>query len=65
MKERVFGLRMDLDAGANIRRLHAYIRTINPRYQVAGRMERKIQQQPSWLLQQSQARNSAKLVRVK
>lgn len=65
MKERAFGLRMDLDVGANIRRLHAYIRTINPSYQVHGRMERKIKQQPSWLLKQSQARSAAKLIRVK
>lgn len=30
MKERVFHPRYDLDAGANIRRLHAYIRSISP-----------------------------------
>jgi len=32
MKERVFHPRYDLDAGANIRRLHAYIRSISPGY---------------------------------
>ena len=30
MKERVFHLRSELDAGANIRRLQAYIRSISP-----------------------------------
>ena len=30
MKERVFHLRYDLDPGANIRRLHAYVRSISP-----------------------------------
>lgn len=30
MKERVFHLRRELDAGTNIRRLQAYIRTISP-----------------------------------
>lgn len=32
MKERAFHLRQELDAGANIRRLHAYIRSISPGY---------------------------------
>lgn len=32
MKERVFHLRYDLDPGANIRRLQAYIRSISPGY---------------------------------
>ncbi len=32
MKERIFHARNDLDAGANIRRLHAYIRSISPGY---------------------------------
>lgn len=30
MKERVFHLRRELDAGTNIRRLQAYIRSISP-----------------------------------
>ena len=30
MKERVFHMRHELDPGANIRRLHAYIRSISP-----------------------------------
>lgn len=54
MKERIFHLRYDLDPGANIRRLHAYIRTVNPKYTVASRMERKIQ-----------ARRATKLIRIK
>lgn len=30
MKERIFHFRHELDAGTNIRRLHAYIRSISP-----------------------------------
>ena len=30
MKERIFHLRKELDAGTNIRRLQAYIRSISP-----------------------------------
>lgn len=54
MKPRHFPARIDLDAGANIRRLHAYIKSMNPAYTVAGRMERQIQM-----------KKTAKLNRVK
>lgn len=33
MKPRTFHLRLDQDASSNARRLHAYIRTIQPGYQ--------------------------------
>lgn len=52
MKERVFHLRSELDAGANIRRLHAYIRSLSPGYK-----------QPPKLLARAKAR--AILKRVK
>lgn len=32
MKERIFHLRYELDAGTNIRRLQAYIRSISPNH---------------------------------
>ncbi|WP_191090325.1 hypothetical protein [Dechloromonas sp. CZR5] len=32
MKERIFHLRHDLDPAGNIRRLHAYVRSINPAF---------------------------------
>lgn len=44
MKERVFGLRMDLDAGANIRRMHAYIRSINPAFKPVPKLLAKANQ---------------------
>lgn len=54
MKQRHFPARLDLDPGANIRRLHAYIRTLDPTYKVAGRMQRQIE-----------VKKTAKLLRVK
>lgn len=38
MKERVFNLRYDLDPAGNIRRLHAYIRSINPGYKAVPKL---------------------------
>lgn len=38
MKERVFHLRYDLDPGANIRRMQAYIRSINPAYKAPPKL---------------------------
>lgn len=54
MKPRYFQARIDLDAGANIRRMYAYIRTLDPTYQSAGRFKRKIDQ-----------KKAAKLIRIK
>lgn len=38
MKERVFHLRKELDPGLNIRRLHAYIRSIDPGHKPAPKL---------------------------
>lgn len=41
MKERNFSLRLDLDPAANIRRLHAYVRSINPSFKPVPKMQAK------------------------
>ena len=38
MKERIFHLRKELDAGTNIRRLQAYIRSISPDHKAAPKL---------------------------
>lgn len=38
MKERAFHPRYDLDAGANIRRLHAFIRSIAPAHRFTPKL---------------------------
>ena len=54
MKPREFSIRPDQEPGAQLRRLHAFIRSISPRYKIMGRMERKIV-----------SRRTARLLRVK
>jgi len=44
MKGRVFHMRNDLDPGANIRRLHAYIRSISPGYKQPPKLLAKANQ---------------------
>jgi hypothetical protein len=39
MKERIFHLRHDLDPAGNIRRLHAYIRSINPAFKPVPKLQ--------------------------
>lgn len=41
MKERNFHLRLDLDPAANIRRLQAYIRSINSAYKPVPKLKAK------------------------
>lgn len=41
MKERHFHARLDLDPAANIRRLHAYIRSINPAFKPVPKLKAK------------------------
>lgn len=38
MKDRNFHARLDLDPAANIRRLHAYIRSISPGYKAPPKL---------------------------
>lgn len=54
MKPREFSIRLDQEPGAQLRRLHAFIRSINPRCKIMGRMQRKIAH-----------KRTARLVRVK
>jgi len=44
MKERVFHTRLDLAPTGNIRRLHAYIRSINPAYKIVPKLKAKANQ---------------------
>jgi len=44
MRERVFHLRHELDPGANLRRLHAYIRSINPAFKATPKLLAKANQ---------------------
>lgn len=44
MKERNFHARIDLDPAANIRRLHAYIRSISPSYKQVPKLLAKANQ---------------------
>lgn len=44
MKERDFKARLDLDPAGNIRRLHAYIRSINPAYKAVPKLKAKANQ---------------------
>lgn len=39
MRERTFHLRHDLDPAGNIRRLHAYIRSINPAFKPVPKLK--------------------------
>lgn len=41
MKPRTFHLRLDQDAASNVRRLHAYIRTLEPGYQPPPKLKAK------------------------
>ncbi len=45
MKERNFHLRLDLDPAANIRRLHAYLRSINPGYKPEPKLKARANHQ--------------------
>lgn len=38
MKERDFKIRLDLDPAGNLRRLHAYIRSISPGYKAPPKL---------------------------
>lgn len=52
MKERIFNLRHDLDPAGNIRRLNAYIRSINPAFKPVPKLK-------------AQANHRAQLRRIK
>lgn len=41
MKEREFKARLDLDPAGNIRRMHAYIRSINPAFKPLPKLKAK------------------------
>lgn len=41
MKERSFHARLDLDPAGNLRRLHAYMRSINPAFKPLPKLQAK------------------------